>query len=53
MAQYAISMYFGGTSILIIVNVIMDMFQQIQSHMLTSQYGAMLKNNPLLTQHMK
>ncbi len=47
MSQYSIPMYLGGTSILIIVNVILDIFQQIQSHMLTSQYGSMMKSNML------
>ncbi len=47
MSQYAIPMYLGGTSILIIVNVILDIFQQIQSHMLTSQYGSMMRSNML------
>lgn len=46
-SQYAIPMYLGGTSILIIVNVIMDIFQQIQSHMLTSQYGSMMQSKML------
>lgn len=41
-SQYSIPMYLGGTSILIVVNVILDIFQQIQSHMLTSQYGNMM-----------
>lgn len=47
MSQYAVPMYLGGTSILIVVNVVLDIFQQIQSHMLTSQYGSMMKNNML------
>jgi preprotein translocase subunit SecY len=41
-SQYSIPMYLGGTSILIVVNVILDIFQQLQSHMLTSQYGNMM-----------
>lgn len=49
MSQYSIPMYLGGTSILIIVNVILDIFQQIQSHMLTTQYGSMMKHNMLST----
>lgn len=47
MSQYAIPMYLGGTSILIVVNVILDIFQQIQSHMLTSQYGSMMQSKML------
>lgn len=42
-SQYSIPMYLGGTSILIVVNVILDIFQQIQSHVMTSQYGSMMQ----------
>lgn len=47
MSQYAVPMYLGGTSILIVVNVILDIFQQIQSHILSTQYGSMMKHNLL------
>ncbi len=47
-SQYAIPMYFGGTSLLIVVNVIIDIFQQIQAYMLTTQYSGMMKNNMLM-----
>lgn len=46
-SHYSIPMYLGGTSILIVVNVILDFFQQIQSHMLTSQYGTMMQKRML------
>jgi preprotein translocase subunit SecY len=35
--------YFGGTSLLIIVVVVMDFMAQLQSHMVSHQYEGMLK----------
>jgi preprotein translocase subunit SecY len=35
--------YFGGTSILIIVVVIMDFMAQVQTHMMSHQYDSVLK----------
>ncbi len=35
--------YFGGTSLLIIVVVVMDFMTQLQSHMLSGQYDSLLK----------
>jgi preprotein translocase subunit SecY len=35
--------YFGGTSILIIVVVIMDFMAQVQTHLMSSQYENVLK----------
>jgi preprotein translocase subunit SecY len=35
--------YFGGTSLLIIVVVIMDFMAQVQSHLMTHQYDSLLK----------
>ena len=35
--------YFGGTSLLIIVVVVMDFMTQLQSHLLSSQYEGLLK----------
>jgi len=38
--------YFGGTSLLIIVVVVMDFIAQVQSHMMSNQYeGLMRKAN--------
>ena len=39
--------YFGGTSLLIIVVVIMDFINQIQSRMMSYQYDGMLKKTKL------
>lgn len=47
-AQYSIPFYLGGTSLLIIVSVIIDMFQQTQMYVINSQYGMIMKNNVLV-----
>ncbi len=41
------SMYFGGTSILIVVSVTMDTVSQIQSHLLAHQYEGLIKKAKL------
>ncbi len=43
----AITAYFGGTSILIIVSVGMDTVQQIQSHLLAHQYEGLIQKSQL------
>ncbi|MEM9319828.1 MAG: preprotein translocase subunit SecY [Pseudomonadota bacterium] len=43
----AITAYFGGTSILIIVSVGMDTVQQIQSHLLAHQYEGLIEKSQL------
>ena len=45
--QFAITAYFGGTSILIIVSVGMDTIQQVQSHLLAHQYENLLERSQL------
>lgn len=37
--------YFGGTSLLIIVVVVMDFIAQVQAHMMSYQYESLLKKN--------
>ena len=37
--------YFGGTSILIVVVVVMDFMAQVQSHMMSSQYASLMKKS--------
>lgn len=39
--------YFGGTSILIIVVVVMDFMSQVQSHLMSHQYESLLKKSNL------
>jgi preprotein translocase subunit SecY len=41
--ELAIPFYFGGTSLLIVVNVTMDTVSQIQSHLLAHQYEGLIK----------
>ena len=38
-----VSFYFGGTSVLIIVVVLMDFIAQVQSHVMSSQYSSLMK----------
>ncbi|CTQ50113.1 preprotein translocase subunit SecY [Jannaschia donghaensis] len=45
--ELAITAYFGGTSILIIVSVGMDFIQQIQSHLLAHQYEGLIEKSQL------
>jgi preprotein translocase subunit SecY len=39
-----VPVYFGGTSILIMVVVLMDFIAQIQAHIMSSQYASIMKN---------
>jgi len=39
--------YFGGTSILIVVVVVMDFMSQVQSHLMSHQYDSLLKKSNL------
>jgi preprotein translocase subunit SecY len=41
--QYNVPFYFGGTSVLITVVVIMDFVAQIQAHLMSHQYEGLLK----------
>jgi preprotein translocase subunit SecY len=45
----SIPFYFGGTSLLIVVNVTMDTVAQIQGHLLAHQYEGLLKKSKLRT----
>ena len=42
-AQLGTSFYFGGTSLLIVVVVVMDFIAQLQSHLMSHQYESLLK----------
>ena len=46
-ANFAIPVYFGGTSVLIVVSVTMDTIQQIQSHLLAHQYEGLIEKSQL------
>ena len=43
MTFWHVQFYFGGTSLLIIVVVIMDFMAQVQTHMMSHQYGDVLR----------
>ncbi len=45
--QLAIPFYFGGTSILIVVSVVMDTINQVQSHLLAHQYEGLIEKSQL------
>jgi preprotein translocase subunit SecY len=42
-AELGTSFYFGGTSLLIVVIVVMDFIAQIQAHLMSHQYESLLK----------
>ncbi len=46
-AQYSFPFYFGGTSLLIVVNVTLNTMQQVQAHLLAHQYEGLLKKSRL------
>lgn len=41
--SYSIPLYVGGTGILIMVNVVLDLIGQVQSHMYANKYGSNVK----------
>ena len=41
--QWNVPFYFGGTSLLIIVVVVMDFMAQVQSHLMSHQYEGLLR----------
>jgi preprotein translocase subunit SecY len=43
--QWKVPFYFGGTSLLIIVVVTMDLISQVQSYVVSQQYGSLMKKN--------
>lgn len=45
--KFGVPFYFGGTSLLIIVIVIMDLVSQVQSHLMSSQYASLMKKTNL------
>ncbi|MDC0947921.1 preprotein translocase subunit SecY [Gammaproteobacteria bacterium] len=46
-SEFGLPFYFGGTSLLIVVVVIMDLMNQIQSFMLSRQYENLMKKSTL------
>ncbi len=47
MNKYAVSFSLGGTSFLIVVNVVLDTFAQIQTHLFSSRYEGLIKKMKL------
>lgn len=47
MNKYAISFSLGGTSFLIVVNVVLDTFTQIQTHLFSNRYEGLIKKMKL------
>ena len=45
--KYHVPFYFGGTSLLIIVVVVMDFMAQVQAHLMSHQYEGLLKKASL------
>ncbi len=43
--KWNVPFYFGGTSLLIIVVVVMDFIAQVQSYVVSQQYGSLMKKN--------
>lgn len=46
-SAYSFPFYFGGTSLLIVVNVTLNTMQQVQAHLLAHQYEGLLKKTRL------
>lgn len=44
--KWSVPFYFGGTSLLIIVVVTMDLITQVQSHLMSRQYEGIMKKSP-------
>jgi len=47
MNKYAVAFSLGGTSFLIVVNVVLDTFSQIQTHLFSSRYEGLVKKMKL------
>ncbi len=45
--KFSVPFYFGGTSLLIIVVVVMDFMAQVQAHLMSHQYEGLLKKSNL------
>lgn len=42
--ELQLPLYFGGTSLLIVVGVAMDFMSQVESHIISEQYSSLMKN---------
>jgi preprotein translocase subunit SecY len=41
--QFSVPFYIGGTSLLIVINVVMDTMMQIQTHLISHQYEGLIR----------
>lgn len=46
-AKFSVPFYLGGTSLLIVVSVVMDFIGQVQSHLFAHQYEGLIKKSKL------
>ena len=46
--QDAFAQFFGGTSLLILIGVVLDTLQQIESHLLMRHYDGLLESGRVL-----
>ncbi len=46
--KFSVPFYFGGTSLLIIVVVLMDLITQVQSHLMSRQYESIMKKSSVM-----
>ncbi len=46
--KWGVPFYFGGTSLLIIVVVMMDMMSQVQSYLMSRQYDSLMKKSSIV-----
>jgi len=46
--QFSMPFYLGGTSILIVISVVLDLSSQIQSHLLSSKYVNLMKKTNMM-----
>ena len=49
--QQAFAYFYGGTSLLIMVGVILDTLQQIESHLLNRHYDGLMKTGRIQGRH--
>lgn len=45
--SFSFAQFFGGTSLLILVGVVLDTLQQIESHLLMRHYDGLMKNGKI------
>lgn len=48
MSRYSVPFYLSGTSLLIVVNVVIELFTNVQTHIISNQYHGLLKNNKMI-----